>query len=98
MRRFSTPTHKFRAPFNPAVVKKLILTYEQNGKTVLEKTEADMTVEANGWSIILSQAETGAFAAGEVTAEIHFLTVDGEAGHIGPATIYVEDVQHKEVL
>lgn len=98
MRRFSTPTHKFQAPFGADLVEKLVLTYEQNGKIVLRKTEKDMLPEGRTWIITLSQEETGMFVAGTATAEIHFLVVNGESGHIGPATIYVEDVQHKEVL
>lgn len=98
MRRFSTPVHRFESPFNTDVVKKLVLTYEQNRKIILKKTEADLTADGKSWSIVLSQRETAMFAPGVVTAEIHFLTEDGESGHIGPATLYVEDVQHKEVL
>jgi len=98
MRRFSTPTHEFHAPFPTSLVSKAVLTYEQDGKIVLEKTEEDLTTGDYFWSIKLTQEETGSFAPGVASAEIHFLNADGTSGHIGPALIYVEDAQHKEAL
>lgn len=98
MKRFSTPDHTFYLPFSAADIKRLKLTYEQNEKVLLEKAETDMTPEENAWNITLTQEETGMFSEGEATAQIHFLLNSGKAGHTEPYVLYVEDVQHAEVL
>lgn len=62
MYRVTTPTHTFRLPFEAEMIDKLRLTYKQNGKTILEKTEEDVELVDNKIVITLSQKETKSFA------------------------------------
>lgn len=79
MKRGTTPTHKFTLPIEPAMVSKFLLTYSQNEKVVLEKTEADMTKDGNVWSVELTQEETNLFSEGNAVCQIRILTLGGDA-------------------
>lgn len=58
MRRGTTPTHTFTLPFDIATVKKLRITYEQDGfKLVKEEYDA----QGNKISVKLTQSETLSF-------------------------------------
>lgn len=77
MKRASTPKHYFRLPIDASLVSKFLLTYSQNGKIVLEKTEENMTVEDGIWSVQLTQEETNLFKADYANAQVRILTTDG---------------------
>lgn len=79
MRRLTTPTHTFTLPFDETVVKKFLLTYVQNGEKVLEKTEEEVLVEGNVWSVVLTQEETKKFKPGMAQAQVRVLTEDDKA-------------------
>ena len=98
MKRFSTPDHEFFLPISAEYISKICLTYEQKGKTILEKSEADMTADGFAWKITLTQEDTGKFSEGIASVQLHILLTNGKAIHTDEELLYVEDVQHAEVL
>lgn len=97
MYRVTTPTHIFILPFDTALIDKLVLTYKQSGKTVIEKTEADVTLEGNRVSVTFTQQETALFKAD--TAKVQMRVKTGEkviASNI--LSVNVNEVLNKEVL
>ena len=45
MIRATTPTHTFTFDSDPSVYSRILVTYSQNNKVVLEKEKADLTIE-----------------------------------------------------
>ena len=79
MIRGSTPTHVFRLPISTELIKALRITYVQKQKTVLEKTEQDVTMDGTTISLRLTQEETLAFNAEcRVKIQLKVLTVNEE--------------------
>ena len=62
MRRGTTPTHTFTTDSDLTGAEVIFVTYQQFGKTVLEKTIDEITVEAGAITVKLSQAETLLFS------------------------------------
>lgn len=98
MKRATTPTHYFTLPFDASAVDRFLLTYTQNDRIVLEKTEEDMSADGNVWSVELTQEETKMFAEGNVYAQIRVLTPTGDALASNPVSFYVSKVFNDEVL
>ena len=97
MYRVTTPTHTFNLPFDTSLIDKLILTYKQNGKTVIEKTEADVTMDGTTVSVTFTQKETALFKAD--VAKVQMRVKTGEkvmASNI--LTVNVHEVLNKEEL
>lgn len=73
MRRATTPTHTFTFPESVLIdsLGELRITYSQNGKTVLEKTLDDLTIdtENNAVSYTFTQDETNLFAPGKALVQ-----------------------------
>lgn len=57
MIRGTTPTHTFTIPFDTENVQKVRIIYRQSG-AVVEKTEADCTMEGKQISVRLTQEDT----------------------------------------
>lgn len=74
MRRATTPTHIFTFPeaVEVASVTEVLISYSQCGKTILEKTLNDLTVnsENNSYSLTLTQQETDLFAPGKALIQV----------------------------
>lgn len=72
MIRGTTPQHTFLFPFDPATCSEIIVTYQQKGIDVLEKTLPDMTIDstANTVSYRLTQEETLGFDEGFVRLQV----------------------------
>lgn len=97
MYRVTTPTHTFNFPFETSLIDKLILTYKQNGKTIIEKTEADVEMDGTKVSVTFTQQETALFKAD--IAKVQMRVKSGEkvmASNI--LTVNVNEVLNKEVL
>lgn len=58
MRRGTTPTHTFCTDLDMTDAEVIYVTYQQNGKTVLEKTREDVEVDGNKVIVKLTQEET----------------------------------------
>lgn len=82
MRRGSTPTNTFTLDVDLSTAT-VYITYEQNGKTVLEKTGEDLTFtsDQNGYyiAVTLSQEETLKFSEGKVLIQIRYVFPNGTA-------------------
>lgn len=61
MIRATTPKHAFVLPFDYSEIQKLRIIYAQDDNIVLEKTEEDVTFNANKIHFTLSQEETNLF-------------------------------------
>lgn len=81
MRRATTPTHTFVIPEAVAVssLEKVLLTYSQNGVTVLEKTLSDLAIDSDKNSLYyeLTQNETNLFAPGKALIQLRVKTNTG---------------------
>lgn len=99
MIRGSTPTHVFRLPISTELIKALRITYVQKQKTVLEKTEQDVTMDGTTISLRLTQEETLAFNAEcRVKIQLKVLTVNEEVLASRITEVFVEQVLNEEVL
>ena len=83
MRRATTPIHTFTFPEDVLVdsLSEVVITYSQDGKTILEKNLSDLTVstENNTLSCELSQEETTKFAPGKALVQVRAKNESGSA-------------------
>lgn len=111
MIRATTPKHQFVFNVDPTEFEKILITYKQGGKIVLEKTEADLEFEEELCectntvkyvaSFRLTQEETKKFNAtgGSICqVQVRILTVNGEVLASDKKNISVQDVLNDEVL
>lgn len=100
MYRATTPTHTFKLPFEyENYVSKILITYSQNDRIVLEKTEKDIKFNNNEISFTLTQEEANLFSCNEVVAvQVRVLTKNGTAMASKNHFIEVERVLNDEVL
>ena len=111
MIRATTPKHQFIFNVDPTEFEKILITYKQGDRIVLEKTELDLTFEENtigstpdveyvAW-FRLTQEETNLFTTtGSSTyqVQVRVLTVNGEALASDKKKIVIQDVLNDEVL
>ncbi len=112
MYRATTPKQVFTFEENPVVFSKILITYVQNGKIILEKTEKDLTFDepvlcpCSGeyeypvW-FRMTQEEANLFNAKKKKAifiQVRVLTEIGEALASEPTRIGIQDVLNDEVL
>lgn len=62
MIRLTTPQHQFTFPDDPSAYKRILITYSQGERIILEKTEEDMVFEDMTGRLSLSQEETALFS------------------------------------
>lgn len=77
-RRGSTPTNIFNVNVDLRG-SRLYITYAQNGKIIVEKTNENITVEERKVTTRLTQEETLRFKTGPVRVQIRYVKVDGTA-------------------
>lgn len=72
MRRATTPKHTFTFPESVPIdtVSKIIITYSQCGKTILQKTMPDLGISGNSFVVRLSLEETNKFAPGKALVQV----------------------------
>lgn len=74
MRRATTPTHIFTFPSTVGVdtVTEALISYSQCGNTLLEKSLKDLVkdIDANSFSLTLTQTETDLFAPGKALVQV----------------------------
>ena len=95
----TTPTHRFNVDIDTALISKLRISYEQNGKIVLTKEKEDCTL--NGYTITtkLDQEETIKFdAPGNVRIQLHVITTSGDSLVTKPVSVPVYILLDKVVL
>lgn len=99
MKRTSTVTHEFETELDwLQIMEKLIVTYKQEDKIILEKTENDVTFNGNVLEVVLSAEETKEFSAGLVSIEIKVLTKGGQNINSDKIVRTVDDVLNDKVL
>lgn len=95
MYRASTPTHNFTMNIDYAEYgEEVLITYKQKGRTIVEKTQDDITVNGNEISLTLTQEETNLFFPNEIV-EIQ-LRIKTKDGKVLPSPIFRRSVN--EVL
>ena len=76
----TTPTHTFDIPFDTALINKMRILYAQNNKLVLEKENADCSIDGNTITVRLTQEDTLKFVADAlVQIQLRILTAGGDA-------------------
>ena len=103
MFRATTPLHRFVFDQDPEQFEKILITYSQYGRTILEKRESDLsfsqpeegTFQA---AVRLTQKEANLFKAGKVSIQIRALFPDGSVIASDIITVPVKDVLNDEVL
>ena len=107
MIRLTTPTHSFTFDSDPSLYARILITYKQGSRIVLNKEKEDLTVEEKQeggetvWvaSFRLTQEETKGFSAnGAVKIQVRALAEDGTAFASEKYSLPVEDVLNDEVL
>ena len=95
----TTPTHIFRLPIATRDIDQLRITYAQYGKTVLEVTEADVTMDVQDVKYRLSQGDSLKFKPQtKVEVQIKVLTADGNVMASPVMLLTVEKILNTEVL
>lgn len=80
MRRFTTPTHTIETDMDLTGAR-VYVTYRQNGRNVIEKTNDELTITDKTVFVHLTQQETGKFSVGNtVKVQIRYVFNDGSAG------------------
>lgn len=99
MIRLTTPTHRFKFPFElDENVAKVLITYAQNRKIVLEK-EFEGAVSGNTIEYRLTQEETKRFSPfAKAEIQIRVLFADGKAVASHIYDMKVDDVLNGEVM
>lgn len=64
LRRACTYQATIRTPKAPGNYSKFLLTIQQNGQNLINKTQEDLSADATTVSVTLTQAETAQFVAG----------------------------------
>ena len=99
MIRGTTPTHTFRLSIDTGSIVELRITYDQAGKTVLEKTEADVRKTEKSISVVLTQEETLRFKAGyDVEVQLKVLTDVGTVLASPVLKLQIDKILSTEVL
>lgn len=111
MIRATTPKHIFTFENDPSEYARILITYSQGNKIILEKEKDDLTIEEvrNAFGKLighvawfrLTQEEANRFQAGPgklVSVQVRVLTTGNEALASDKKTFSVQDVLNDEVL
>lgn len=80
MVRGTTPTLTFTLPFSTTTIADGFVTFQQNGKNVLDIPKTEWTItDANNIAVTLDQAETLLFEHGTAKIQIRAKLSDGSA-------------------
>lgn len=98
MYRATTPTHTFNVPFETEFIDALIITYQQKGKTIVEKTKDDVTFDEKKIIVTLTQEETNMFDKGD-TAKVQLrVKIADRVQASNIITLRVNNVLNDEVM
>lgn len=111
MIRATTPKHIFIFETDPSLFQKILISYAQGDKIVMEKTKDNLTMEPvmnafgdlvgySAW-FRMTQEETKSFLGGagkQVTVQVRVLTAANEALASDKKSFSVQDVLNDEVL
>lgn len=99
MIRGTTPTHTFHLPIDTSTIKEIRITYRQNSRIILEKTEADVEMDGSAVQFTLTQEETLKFShKSRVQLQVKVLT-NGNVVLASPIKdLNVSEILNDEVL
>lgn len=95
--RYTTPTITVNVPIDLRQAN-VYVTFKQNDQIVLEKTNEDITIEANKITIPLTQEDTAKFVSGMLLFQIRYVFIDGTSDFSYPLVTTVIDVYKQGVL
>lgn len=99
MRRGTTPTHTFSLPFSVTMISALRITYAQNGRTIMTKTEQDVDASDQEISVRLTQEETLMFSdKSDVEIQLKILSTAGDVLASPVYTVHPLRIIDEEVL
>lgn len=99
MRMGTTPPHTFVLPKNVGAIEKVLITYTQADRLILEKTEKDCTVDGHVVKTRLTQEETFLFTPKvEVEVQIRVKTTGADVLGSDVVRISCERCLSNEVL
>ena len=98
MIRGTTPTHIFKLPIDTSEICKVRITYRQSGKTVLEKTEQDITMDGDTISYQLTQEESLTFGTANAELQVKVLTSSGNVMASNIIKLSIGEILNTEVL
>lgn len=105
--RATTPTHYFRTTIDPDGLKRILVTYKQNKRVVLEKEKSDLTITSEvvddatvyTMSFKMTQGEANRFRDdAPIYVQVRILTNDGAAAASKIFALDGETVLNDEVL
>lgn len=96
--RGTTPIHMYEVPYKPEEIKKVSVTYRQNGLKIITKRDAECIIREGAIYIKLTQEETLQFQEGEATAQIKIGLTTGEVQRSVDHRIQVLDIADEEVF
>lgn len=90
MIRGTTPIQEFCFAFDTNTIDKLSIVYVQSGRTIISKSENDVTIGDDRISFRLSQEETLLFKEGLVNIQLKIKTLSGQviASNVITTTVY----------
>lgn len=92
MIRGTTPTHLFHTNIDLTNAK-IYVTYKQNGVTIIEKSNDDISIESDSIKVSLEQKDTLRFKAGlPVQMQIRYVKQNGSAGASNYMSTEVTDI------
>lgn len=95
----TTPTHTLNLPIDTGTITKLRITYEQFGRTVIEKTEKEVSMSGKKIEVTLTQEDTlKLYENKKVKVQLKALTASGTVVSHKPIVLDVDEVLNKEVL
>ena len=98
MKRFSTPVHYFHMEIDVSTIERIRITYAQNGKTVLQKEDDEISWVDNVAVVKLTQRETAMFSRNNsVEIQVRVLTANGDSLFSEIRRISCEKVLDEEV-
>ena len=99
MIRGTTPTHTFNVPLSAENIKKVKITYEQDGVDILTKREGDCTIADGKVTVRLTQEETLKFDHEKlITIQIRVLSKNDDALSSYPFSVNAVECLDDEVL
>lgn len=95
----TTPTHSFELPFNTNLIKKLSITYVQNGNIIIKKHIEDCQFDKNVVMVRLTQTDTLEFTPNsKVDIQFKVMDFNGSVTISDILTVNVDEVLDKEAF
>ena len=95
----TTPTHIFTLPIDTGTIKAVRVTYQQFGRTIVEKTERDIKMSGKQVELTLTQEESVKFYENQkIKVQMKVLTASGAVLSHKPILLETDEILNKEVL